>query len=506
MRSLKWSGVLLGVVILGCGSSSSGGEGSAPPPPPPTGPLLAKGLAITGIAVFQGTKADVVAPDATGAPVHVDAPKAPVVAGRIGQLRVYVKPDTTWTSHEVTAELHVFDAANKEQPVTFSASAPKGPSADDSFASTFNFLLEDQNIVPAGGTYRVAIVDKKEGSAVKDGDSSPARWPNDGSTEPLGAKSNGDAFHIQLVPFSYDADGSGRLPALTDDQVQLYKDSIFKLYPVAQIDMQVHAPLPWKTKIDAQGTGWDEALQAMSALKAAEKAPDNVWYVAAFEPQDQFDVYCAQGCILGLGTLDGGNDPLQRISAIVGYSGAVATDTLPQELAHTLGREHAPCGNPAGLDTRYPYPLGRIGVWGYNVLTRELVDPASKYRDYLSYCSPIWTSDYTFASMFKGIAHANKVSLTRETGLSEARNYHFVTVRQDGTLKWGRTITRTSVPAGEERAVTFHAADGRVLSRAVGYFSPYTNLEGGLLQVPEGPPNFVSMRVHAHAAVTTLSR
>ena len=507
MRSLKWSGALIAVVMLGCGSSSSGAGGGAPPPPPaPTGPRLAQGLTITGVAVFQGTKADVVAPDASGTPVHVDAPKAPVVAGRIGQLRVYVAPDATWTPHEVTAELHVFDATGKEQPVTFSSATPSGPSTDDAFATTFNFLLEDANIVPAGGTYRVAIVDKQSGVAVKDGDTSTARWPNDGTTDSFGAKSNGDAFHLQLVPLSYDADGSGRLPVLTDQQLQLYTDSLFKLYPVAKIDLQVHAPLPWKTKIDGAGAGWDEAMQAMSDLKATEKAPDNVWYVAAFEPNDQFDVYCANGCILGLGTLDGGNDPLQRTSAIVGYSGAVATDTLPQELAHTLGRLHAPCGNPSGLDTRYPYPLGRIGSWGYNVLTRELIDPGSKYRDYLSYCSPIWTSDYSFAAMFKGIAHANKVTLTRETSLSEPRNYHFVTVRPDGSLKWGRTITRTSSPDGEERAVTFHAADGRVLSNAVGYFSPYSNLGGGLLQVPEGPATFASMRVHSHATVTTLAR
>jgi hypothetical protein len=509
MRSVSYRGALVGVVFLACGSSSSGGGGGGTAPPPvPTGALLAQGLSIIGVAVFQGTKSDVVAPDPSGMPMHVDAPKAPVVAGRIGQLRVYVQPDDSWKPHEVTAELHVFDASGTEMPVSTNRQTITGASTDGAYASTFNFLLEDQNIVPAGATYRVALMDKAQGAAVKDGDPSPARWPNDGSTESLGAKSNGDAFHLQLVPFEYDTDGSGRLPVLTDDQIQLYKDALFKLYPVAKVDLQIHAPLPWKIKIDAQGIGWDEALQAMSDLKVADKAADNVWYVAAFEPQDQFNDYCAQGCILGLGTLDGGNDPLQRISAIVGYSGAVATDTLPQELAHTLGREHAPCGNPAGLDTKYPYPLGRIGVWGYDVLTRDLIDPASKYRDYLSYCTPIWTSDYSFAAMFKGIAHANKVSLAKESGVAEPRNYHFITVRPDGSLKWGRTIARSSPPAGAEHTVVFRGKDGRSLETVTGYFSPFSTLGGGLLQVPEGPRAFASLHVSGLAGrmSTALAR
>ena len=63
---------------------------------------------------------------------------------------------------------------------------------------------------------RVAIVDKKAGIAVKDGDSSPARWPNDGSTESLGAKSSGHAFHTFTSMFKGIAHANKVVPHARD--------------------------------------------------------------------------------------------------------------------------------------------------------------------------------------------------------------------------------------------------------------------------------------------------
>jgi len=43
--------------------------------------------------------------------------------------------------------------------------------------------------------------------------------------------------------------------------------------------------------------------------------------------------------------------------------------TVAHELGHNWGRQHAPCGGPAGPDPSYPYPGGTNGVYGYDFET-----------------------------------------------------------------------------------------------------------------------------------------
>ena len=31
----------------------------------------------------------------------------------------------------------------------------------------------------------------------------------------------------------------------------------------------------------------------------------------------------------------------------------------------------------------------------------ELLDPGNRYRDYMSYCGPVWTSDYTYKGVYE---------------------------------------------------------------------------------------------------------
>jgi len=73
---------------------------------------------------------------------------------------------------------------------------------------------------------------------------------------------------------------------------------------------------------------------------------------------------------------------------------AVAT----HELGHNWGREHAPCG--VSGDPSYPYEGGSIGVWGYDRATGTLKSP-SGHADIMSYCSPFWTSDYTYRGVLQ---------------------------------------------------------------------------------------------------------
>jgi hypothetical protein len=358
---------------------------------------------------------------------------------------------------------------------------------------------------------------------------------NGANYQDMDVRSSGQVgFQYQVVPIEYEVDGSGRLPDLTSTQLDGLANELNELYPVDQVTYTTHATYPWTTDpnqgiIDASGDGWDNVLMEMEVLRSTDHTPNNVWLVAAFEPSDNFDDYCADGCVLGLGTIGSDTDPMLRICAIVGYSGGVASDTLPQELAHTMGELHAPCpyqgqaGAPApgSFETAWPsglvqggpleaafpsYANAHIGQWGYDINTRALLDPTdpetagTKYREYMSYCGAptytVWTSDYTFNKLFNAITYINNsVSSSKVAPPAPApKPYHFIKVGRDGVLRWGVPITLDQAPQGTPYAVTYVAADGHTIAAGPGAFYPL-EIGGGLMLVPEAPSGFSELRV-----------
>ena len=78
-------------------------------------------------------------------------------------------------------------------------------------------------------------------------------------------------------------------------------------------------------------------------------------------------------------------------SSVAGPAGT----TIAHELGHNLSLLHAPCGSPGGLDPFFPTANASIGIWGYDIGSDGLI-PAT-HKDLMSYCSPQWISDYSFA-------------------------------------------------------------------------------------------------------------
>ncbi|MFC4696004.1 hypothetical protein [Geodermatophilus arenarius] len=69
------------------------------------------------------------------------------------------------------------------------------------------------------------------------------------------------------------------------------------------------------------------------------------------------------------------------------------------EIGHVLGRYHAPCRATKHLDRDYPayglHESGSIGEYGFDVAAMTPLSPM-EHRDFMSYCSPAWTSPYTY--------------------------------------------------------------------------------------------------------------
>ncbi len=93
-----------------------------------------------------------------------------------------------------------------------------------------------------------------------------------------------------------------------------------------------------------------------------------------------------------------------------GFNKPQGGPTLAQEVAHNYNGvfgsrwKHINCGNPDGINNAYQYPTNSIGpvgplnYYGYDSLTRTVIRPDGA-ADYMSYCGPKWTSDYTWRGL-----------------------------------------------------------------------------------------------------------
>lgn len=474
------------------GAGSKDGSGPQPALPPPT--HLMSGISVGEVAVFQATKISVAK---AGAKV---TSTTPIVAGRDGLVRLYVTPGAGWASKSVTAVLSLTTAAGMALPQVTSTQTISAASTDAAASSTFNFSVPGSSL-PVGVKFAVAITDPSA-SETASGTASTARYPADGSLVTLGTQSSGTQLKVTLVPVQYGADGSNRLPDVSAAQVESYRQEMLAIYPAAKVDITVRAPFHWTSTISASGSGFSGILQAMVNLRQTDNAPDDVYYFGAFAPSASFNSYCGGGCVTGLsGVNEQENDPTGRASVGVGFGGDDSSAvTMAHELGHAHGRSHAPCGGASGVDPQFPYSTGGIGPWGYNIVTKTLINPAQG-KDIMGYCQPEWVSDYTYSALFDRMAFVNMAKDMVYPQLPVPTVYRFVDVAADGSLSFAQqTTTLARAPNAEPHAVSYAAVDGTVLATATGHYYKYDHLPGGFMMIPEGPSNYATLSVSGLSA------
>ena len=86
------------------------------------------------------------------------------------------------------------------------------------------------------------------------------------------------------------------------------------------------------------------------------------------------------------------------------------SDVVAHELGHNWGRNHAPCGGPAGVDPAYPHPDGSTGGYGLDVSTGTLKPPTTS--DIMGYCDPKWISDYTYKAVLNYLSPASPIVMS----------------------------------------------------------------------------------------------
>ncbi len=466
----------------GSGGSAAGGAAECPLGPG-CDPVLAGGLRIGKISAYQAVEVPLMEEWA-----EVQQRSVPIVQAKDLLLRVHVEVQPGWVTRSVRAALEVQSSAG-----TFDDEETKRVSEDssqESLGSTFNLTVPAESLT-GDARYSVSLYEEE---VAPGGDSSRARWPET-STVPIDEDSTHGGLKIVVVPVQYTADGSGRMPDTSDAQLDLFRSYFARHYPVSDDDVSVvlGEPMPWNQPVLADGSGWEELLYELYTLRYDRGSLPEEYFYGAFSPAEGINDYCRHSCVTGLGFVGmtpGGGFFQSTVAIGLGFSGALAAETMIHEIGHNHGREHAPCGTN-DADSSYPYPGGGIGSWGYDPSGPRLIDP-ERYYDFMGYCEPWWVSDYTYSALFDWIQRTNLSVSARGV----PSTWMTVMLGSSGNARLGPRHELVLPPSGEPQEVELLDSALQVLATTTGYLTPFSHERGGgllLVREPEAAAAYLQI-------------
>ncbi len=467
----RWS-ILLALSTIAVSACSPSGSLDVDVDDPAIQGSDARGIAIERIALYQGVEIDLVRDGDS-----VTDATAPVIENRDGMLRVFVERDSDFEDREITAILTLDDGVGED--ILQERLFVQDDSEQDELATTFNFDVPAE-LITASTSFRVSLQEEDfRGSFAGSDDASQFPIAAD-ETEPLHTERSA-SIELVVIPVRYNADGSGRVPDVSEFQLSRIRNKIQALYPVEEVEVTVGQTLEWNYTVAAYGNGWSNLLQQIAYMRDGASVDANTYYYGLFTPDSSMGSYCAGGCVAGLSLLGSEHDEWSRASIGLGFTGEDTVDTLAHEVGHAHGREHAPCGlGGQQSDPWYPHANAGLGSWGYDTVSGELKDP-NRYVDMMSYCSPLWISDYTYDQMLDRVQALDlqaRPQLPGEGAIAQ-QSWRSISIDGDGAATMGHTFTLDRAPRGEATTVV---VDGIEVS---GVLTRFDHLPGGILMVPE---------------------
>jgi hypothetical protein len=343
----------------------------------------------------------------------------PLVAGRAAVARVFVKANTIMNTATPTVRVRTFQNGVPFKEYVAGAQGASVPKVIDeqAFTASWNVPIPASEVV----TGMSILADVDPDNAIAESSESDNAYPASGTPAALDVRQV-PTMKVMFIPVTQPGVQAGNI---SEGNKFAALDFAMRVYPFDTADVQVHKTLTYDKVLSGTSydDGWTGLLSQVAALQAAEGAPDRYYYGMAHP------AYTSGGT--GLGRIG------QPAAIGMDFNGTVKPGTnyfsmtIAHEWGHNFGRQHVGCGNPSSPDPSYPYEPLSIGVLpgaetatfnGYDI-EYNVFYKGSDYKEFMSYCQPLWTSDYTY----------NAVMTWRAThGVSASG------ANQDVLLIWGR--------------------------------------------------------------------
>ncbi len=443
---------------------------------------LAEGLSIRRIAINQAVEVTLVDHG------ELVMPEAPIVAGRIGPIRVYLDLEDDFEPRTLFGEITVVGADGVEATYVVKESVD-GPSLREDLRTTVDFSLRPEELAP-GMKLAIAL---RETSGSRDEGPDTSRWPADGEPTAIEVSDWGGTLRVAIIPVRVTADGSDRLPDTSPAQLEVLRTWLQRLYPVRTVELSVEPEFVTDIAFDSSSGPMSDLLEDISELRREREIPFDTYTYAMLQPAPTFEEPCSTGCTAGSAyRVRNPNRHWLRWGGGIGYSGDRSARTMVHEVGHQHDRGHAPCGNPAGIDESYPYPNASLGSWGYDSYEGVLVPP-NEASDFMAYCDPIWVSDYQYSALWERLAQVE--GLAGNHARDEAT---WLTISwRPGDRSRVRGLRDLDVPPdGDALPVEWLDADGATVGNATGRLQDHEDAPGnGTFFVEPSPEGAAALRV-----------
>jgi hypothetical protein len=337
------------------------------------------------------------------------------VSGRGGLLRVVVRASEANTLTP-SVRLRFFQGTTllREQTIEAPGSGvPRNVDISD-LRQTWNLQLSAAEVVP--GLAVEAVVDAN--GAIPDINRADNRFPREAGSISLDAVA---LAPLRIVFFPIHATVQGVTGSITNANVETFLEATRQWIPSSTVAATVRSP--FTTGLDLRvGSSWNTLLADLQAVRTAEGARDEYYHgiIGDFS-----------GIPYG-GLAYRPSSPGSTFRSGLSYDRhPFSTGTIAHELGHNLGRLHAPCGNPPNVDPNFPHPNGALGSPGFDIL-RGIIHAPNSNSDYMSYCRPRWTSDYTYRGILQWRRQDPLARWDGATGNSATSG------ETEGLLLWGR--------------------------------------------------------------------
>ena len=338
----------------------------------------------------------------------------PLVAGRAGLLRVFVKASAPNVEQPVV-RVRFYHGSTLVSTLTIAAPSPTTPTtiAEGTLNASWNHAIPASLLQP--GMSLVADVDPSNG--IPETSESDNAWPASGVPAPLDVRAV-PPLAIRFVPVLQSANG------LVGNISQTNRDAFLaparNMFPLAEIDADIRATFTTSAPPVQSNNGngaWSQILNEIRALRTADGSTRTYYGVV----KATYTSGVAGVAFVGTGAGIGWDAPTS------------GPGVMAHELGHTFGRGHAPCGM-SGADPEYPYSGGVIGAYGLELASGKVWPPNTP--DLMGYCSSSWISDYTYAGV---LAWRQQSAFSTEGATSGNGIAAFASPdRQPGVLVWGR--------------------------------------------------------------------